>query len=204
MSQIHRGQLALLMGLPQLVLEAANSALQLSEQAASRSHAPGAEASLSSQVLYPARSSVWAYWLLGTAHIDLGHLVEAETFLTQALTRCRQINLVELEPDILLSWARWHRMNALEPIAGAGAREQARECAEEALSIAVRSEYRLKEAEIQNFLAQWDMDMEQVANARKHAERAKQCAWCDGPPHCYRIALDEAEGLLELIESEDL
>jgi hypothetical protein len=26
--------------------------------------------------------------------------------------------------------------------------------------------------------------------------RAKERAWCDGPPHCYRKALDEAEAML--------
>jgi tetratricopeptide (TPR) repeat protein len=186
MSQIHRAQLALLTGVPQLALEVAKAALQLSEQAP-----------LASQVLYPARSSVWAYWLLGTAHLELKHLVDAEAHLTEALTRCRQINLVELEPDILLSWARWHREN--------GAREQARECAEEALSIAVRSKYRLKEAEIHNFLAHCEMDegvgvAKNVAGARQHAEKAKKRAWCDSPPHCYKVALEEAEGLLALID----
>ena len=187
MSLIHRGQLALLTGVPQLALETANLALQVSEQAP-----------LAPPVVYPARSSVWAYWLLATAHLELKHLVEAEAHLTEALTRCHQINLVELEPDILLSWARWHRENE--------AREQARRCAEEALSIAVRSEYRLKEAEIHNFLAQWEMDEgdANAAQARKHAESAKKRAWCDGPPYCYKIALDEAEGLLEWIKSQDL
>jgi tetratricopeptide (TPR) repeat protein len=186
MSQIYRAQLALLTGVPQLALEGARAALQLAEQAP-----------LASQVVYPARSSVWAYWLLGTTLLELKHLVEAEAQLTEALTRCRQINLVELEPDILLSWACWHRESE--------AREQARECAEEALSIAVRSKYRLKEAEIHNFLAHWEMDegvgkAQNAVQARQHAEQAKKRAWCDGPPHCYQVALEEAEGLLALID----
>ena len=33
-------------------------------------------------------------------------------------------------------------------------------------------------------------------NARHHAETAKERAWCDGPPHCYKPALDEAEHLI--------
>ena len=32
------------------------------------------------------------------------YLGDAETYLAKALTRCRRINLVELEPDILLAW----------------------------------------------------------------------------------------------------
>jgi hypothetical protein len=184
LSQIHRAQLALLMGLPQIALQAANKAYELSEHATP-----------SSQVLYPARSSVWVYWLLGTAHVELGQLTDAESFLTEALTRCRHINLVELEPDILLSWARWHRLNeAMKP---------ARECAEEALSIASRSDYRLKEAEIYNFFTHCDMDAGQLDQAREHAQKAQKRAWCDGPPHCYKLALDEAQGLLELIDDQE-
>ena len=33
--------------------------------------------------------------------------------------------------------------------------------------------------------------------ARQHADIARERAWCDGPPHCYKPALDEAEGLLK-------
>ncbi|MBN2129479.1 MAG: hypothetical protein JW741_08280 [Sedimentisphaerales bacterium] len=34
------------------------------------------------------------------------------------------------------------------------------------------------------------------ATAKKHAEIARQHALCDGPPHCYRKALDEADHML--------
>jgi hypothetical protein len=34
------------------------------------------------------------------------------------------------------------------------------------------------------------------ATARQHAEIAKERAFCDGPPHCYKKALDEAEEML--------
>jgi tetratricopeptide (TPR) repeat protein len=181
LSHIHRAQLALLMGMPQLALQSAKLAFDLAERT-----------TLSSRVVYPARSSVWVYWLLGTVHVELEHLVQADRFLGKALTRCRHINLVELEPDILLSWARWHRMS--------GAAKQARECALEALLIASRSEFRLKEADICNFLAHCDMDAANFDTAQKYAEKARQRAWCDGPPHCYKLALDEANGLLELID----
>jgi tetratricopeptide (TPR) repeat protein len=185
LSQIHRAQLSLLKGVPQVALEAAKLASQLSEEALS-----------SPQVVHPARSSVWICWLLGTVHLELGHLADAETHLSEALTRCRQINLVELEPDILLSWARWYRANDDS--------DQAHECAQEALSIAIRSAYRLKEAEVHNFLAHCEMDAGEVGQAREHAQKARERAWCDGPPHCYKLALDEAEGFLELVDSQDL
>jgi tetratricopeptide (TPR) repeat protein len=180
LSQVDRAQLALLMGIPQAALHCAEMAYELAEQAV-----------LSSHIVQPARSLVWVYWLLGVAHVELLHLAEAEVFLGQAITRCRQINLVELEPDILLSWARWQRMS--------GAREQALDCAREALVIASRSAYRLKEAEIHNFLAHCSLDASNFDDARAHADKARERALCDGPPHCYKLALDEADDLLALI-----
>ena len=120
------------------------------------------------------------------------HRLKAEVYLSEALTRCRRINLVELEADILLAWAQWHR----EREEG----EEAKESAEEALSIADRGHYRLKQADIHNFLAQWELDRGSLAPAQQHAEIAKGSALCDGPPHYYKAALDEAERLLQLAE----
>jgi tetratricopeptide (TPR) repeat protein len=149
------------------------------------------ETATSSQSAYQARSLVWVHWLLGAAHLELQELADAEAHLNKALKRCRHINLVELEPNILLSWARWHHLHR--------DREQALESADEALSIATRSEYRLKEAEVHNFLAHLELDAGEGAKAAEHARLAKERAWCDGPPLCYQPALDEAAGLLELI-----
>jgi tetratricopeptide (TPR) repeat protein len=177
-SWLHRAQLALLMTEPQVALDAANSALDLAEQTATPS-----------RFAYSARSFVWSHWLLGSAHLQLQQLADAETHLDEALTRCRHISLVELEPDILLSWARWHHAQ--------GDREPAREYATEALSIASRSHYRLKEAELYSFLAQLSLDADEVEEARECAAMAKEKAWCDGPPHCFGKVLDEAEGILE-------
>lgn len=62
------------------------------------------------------RDFVWAEWLLGTALVALTSelpprrpklLSEAETHLTEVLTRCRRINLVEVEPGVLPAWARF-------------------------------------------------------------------------------------------------
>lgn len=60
-----------------------------------------------------------------------------------------------------------------------------------------RCEYRLKQAEIHNFLACLALDAGDHDAAREHAETARERAWCDGPPHCYKPALDEAEGMLK-------
>jgi tetratricopeptide (TPR) repeat protein len=95
---------------------------------------------------------------------------------------------MEFEPDILLAWARWHR--------AAGHAQEARECAEEALQIANRCEYRLVQADAHNLLARLALDEGDFKEAQKHATIARERAWCDGPPHCYKPALDEAEKLL--------
>jgi hypothetical protein len=133
------------------------------------------------------RDIIQAEWLLGWALTEQSP-AEAETHLTEALTRCRRINLVEFEPNILLAWARWHR--------AAGHASEAREHAEEGLAIADRCEYRLVQADAHNLLARLALDAGDRAEARRLAEIAKERAWCDGPPHCYNPALDEAEELL--------
>ena len=139
-----------------------------------------------------------AEWLLGAALVALASeagveqsktLVEAETHLAEALTRSRRINLVEFEPDILLARARWHRAKGDNP--------RAREDAQEALAIADRSEYRLNQADIHNFLARLSLEEEDLEAARTHAQAAHERAWCDGPPYAYQPALDEAEQLLK-------
>ena len=180
---LYRAQLALLRQEPQAVLEAAQLALQLVE-----------EATDSAPLSYSERNLVWAHWLLGAAHHELGQAVAAEEHLGEALVRCRRITLVELEPDILLTWARWYQAN--------GDRVQAMNSVQQALSIAQRSAYRLKKAEIGNFMARLALDGGNDDEARKEAEAARESAWCDGPPHCYRPALDEAEGLLDLLSSD--
>ncbi len=147
---------------------------------------------------YPVeRDRVRCEWLLGWSKTALASekpkqkvklLEEAEDHLTEALTRCRRINVVDHEPDILLAWARWHRLKGNE--------KEAKGHAEEALSIADRCEYRLKQADIHNFLAQLALDDGDRDNAKKHAEIAKERAECDWPEHYYKPAYEEAERLL--------
>jgi len=85
--------------------------------------------------------------------------------------------------------------------------------ANEALEIAERCEYRLDQAEIHNFVAEWWIQKsvasqqssdktahaEAIAKAKEHAERAKERAWCDGPPYHYKVAYERAESLLKTI-----
>ena len=148
-----------------------------------------------------ARDIIQAEWPLGAALVSLAPgamdeqnktLADAESHLAEALTRSRRINLVELEPDILLAWACWHR-------AKSDAR-QAREVAQEALTIADRSEYRLKQADIHNFLARLSKDAGTTEAARAHAQVARDYAECDGPPHPARAGRHEADQLLKDLE----
>ena len=66
----------------------------------------------------------------------------------------------------------------------------------EALAVADRCEYRLCQADVHNFLAELALDANDAAAAAEHAQTAHERAWCDGPPHCYKPALDRAAALL--------
>ena len=180
----YRALRALLMGDPTAAPDAARRARELAYQQA-RSGKPNQ------------RDLTRAEWLQGAGLVALAaskeakrtqHLNEAEDQLTEALTRCRRINLVELEPDILLAWAKWHHLK--------GDAAQARKDAEEALTVADRCEYRLAQADCHNFLAAFSQHEGDTKAAIEHARTAYERAWCDGPPHCYKPALEEAERLL--------
>lgn len=152
---------------------------------------------------YPVeRNLVRVDWLLGWSLVALAleeqqrrdeRLEDAETHLAEALNRCRQINMIDHEPDILLAWARWHRVK--------GNSDQARAHAVEALSVADRCEYRLCQADIHNLLARLDIEAGDRNSAVKHAQTGYKRAWCDGPPHCYKPALDEADRLLKELKA---
>ncbi|MBU0637229.1 MAG: hypothetical protein KKB50_00035 [Planctomycetes bacterium] len=142
------------------------------------------------------RDMIRAEWLLAAALLacaeqkprDNGTLLdEAATHLRSALVRCRRVNLLEIEPDILLSVARWYRLR--------GDRPQACDNARAALGTAERCDFRLKQAEIHCLLARLALDSGDQAAGRRHAEAARERAWCDGPPNCYKLALEEAAGL---------
>lgn len=116
---------------------------------------------------------------------------ESRLSLMEALNRCRRVNMVDHEPSILLALAQWHHFKA--------DREQARELATDALLLANRCEYRLDQADIHNFLAQLEMEESHTGSAVEHALAAYERASCDGPPHCYKPALEQAAKLLETL-----
>jgi tetratricopeptide (TPR) repeat protein len=136
---------------------------------------------------YTERDVILAEYLLGAAHFMKENLAEAEQHLTEALTRDRKINLVELETDILLEFAKLRFKQNYK--------KEALKHAEEALQIADRCEYRLKQADIHHFLAEYHLDAGDSTKAKAQAETAKERAECG-----YKPALEKAEKLLEEID----
>ena len=57
-------------------------------------------------------------------------------------------------------------------------------------------QFRLQQADIHNFLSEMALAEGDTAAALKHAGIARERAWCDGPPYCYKKALDHAEQML--------
>ena len=135
------------------------------------------------EIDYTERDVIQVEYLLGAAYLMKGNIVEAEKHLNDALIRDRKINMVDLEPDILLEFAKLrfktnHKKEALK-------------FAVEALQIADRCEYRLKQADIHNFLAEFYLDAGDLEKAREHGEIAKERAECG-----YMPALEKAEKML--------
>jgi tetratricopeptide (TPR) repeat protein len=130
-----------------------------------------------------------AEWLLGASYLAKGGLKEAEEHLSEALVRDRRINLVELEPDILLELAKLRFKK--------GDKEEALKLAEEALGIANRSEYRLKQADIHNFLAEFYYKTGDFSKAKEQVEKAKERAECG-----YQPAMKKAEELSKKISQQ--
>ncbi len=114
---------------------------------------------------------------------------EAEKHLNEALIRDRKINLVEFEPDILLELSKLRFKQNRKP--------EALKLAQEALQIADRCEYRLKQADIHNFITEFYLDAGDLANARQHGESAKERAECGYVP-----AMEKAEKLMKEIDSK--
>jgi tetratricopeptide (TPR) repeat protein len=133
------------------------------------------------------RDIIQAEYLLGTAYRMKGDTTDSEKHLNEALTRDRKINLVEFEPDILLEFTKLRFKE--------NRKEEALKFAEEALQIADRCEYRLKQADIHNFLAEFYMGAGDLEKVREHGEIAKERAECG-----YKPALEKAKKILNEIE----
>lgn len=143
------------------------------------------------------RDTLLAKWLLGWSLVASAgkrkcqraeYLAEARQHLDEALEGCRRIGLVELQPDVLLSLARWY--------CAEGDRDHAVEDAMQALDIADCCGYRLKQIEIHVFLAHLAMSDGDRKTARAEVKIAKGLASCNGSGCCHKPALDQAMRLL--------
>jgi tetratricopeptide (TPR) repeat protein len=135
------------------------------------------------------RDYVRTHWLLGAAYRVAGEMDEAESHLNESLERCRRINNVESEANILIDLARL-RMATAAP-------NDALRLAEEALLIADRCGYVLQGADAHLVLAKLAKDRGDVKELHAHATEALRLATCDGPPdYTYKAAYDEATALL--------
>jgi tetratricopeptide (TPR) repeat protein len=133
------------------------------------------------------RDRIRAEWLLGAGYLAKEDLKEAEEYLNEALVRDRRINMVDLEPDILLELAKLRFKQ--------GHKEEAEKLAKEALGIADRCEYRLAQADIHNFLAEFYLDAKDFSKAKEHVEKAKERAECG-----YQPAMKKAEELSQKLQ----
>ncbi len=143
------------------------------------------------------RDIVRAEWILGLAYTRLASqeagpaqelLEKAELHLSDALHRCRQIDMVDYEADLLLAWAKLYYAK--------GQKLQAKDHAIEALAIANRSDFRVLRADIYNLLAKLELEKGNRETVVVYARSAYQDAICDGPPYCYKVALEETAQLL--------
>jgi hypothetical protein len=165
---------------PESIMKKAHRTLELIEEAARESRPV-------------ARYFVHAHWLLGVSYCLNGQHDLAATYLIDALTRCRAINVVIDESDILHDLARLRYEQEKY--------EEAKSIAEEALYITERCGYVLQGADINLFLAQYALEQEKdKAKAKEYAESALRLATCDGPPYYYKVAYEEAERKLEKLK----
>ena len=132
------------------------------------------------------------------------YLEKAEKHLSESLRRCRAINLVEMEADILLENSKL--------LHAQGEHEEALRLAHEALTITERSGYVLQGADVHIWLAELALEglkveglqVENKELAREYAEKALQLAHCDdGPPYHYKVAYEEAQKLLKKLEKRE-
>lgn len=157
-------------------LVAANQAMQLANETA---HKQGNFA----------RDYVRSYWLFGAANRVNGNIEEADRYLSDALTRCRGISLVNIEANILLELAQLQLAMSKQG--------EALHLAQEALSISKRCGYVLQETDTHLFLGQMALDNGDIQTGLLHAREARTLATCDGiPNYTYKAAYDEAGALL--------
>lgn len=136
------------------------------------------------------RQNIQAHWLLGAACRAARQYDEAGHHLSEALERCRRINLIDKEANILVDLARLRAVT--------GDQMEARRLGEESLYITERSGYVLQGADAHLELARIALVNNDKVTAKHHAQQAEKLAYCEGPPdYTYKAAYDEALVLLK-------
>lgn len=115
----------------------------------------------------------------GEAALGLHDFDAADERLHHALTRARQVNLVEEELPALVALAELRRQQ--------GKPHEAREFLADVWDAAERGPYPLFHADACNVLAQIERDAGNLEQAV--ATQAYRLAWCDGPPFAYHWGL---------------
>lgn len=133
---------------------------------------------------------VVAAWALGLAYLSAGDSGRASRYLDSAATLSEATGYKELKSDIMIAKARC-LLYAKQSIS------VVLEAAKNALSVASDCGYRLKEAEIQNFLAALSLEHGDSSVAEQYARAAHQSSLCDGPPHWYKRVFKESESVLD-------
>ncbi len=127
---------------------------------------------------------IYAARVQGAAALGLGNFVAADELLHHALTRARQVNLVEEELPALIALAELRRQQ--------GKLDEAREYLDAVWDGAARGPYPLYHADALNVLAQLERELGHREAAIAAATAAYQKAWCDGPPYAYHFGLTNA------------
>jgi len=191
----YRSLRALLMDEPKEALEAAKKAIEMAIE----------WQKITGRANPNPRDLIQANWLIGASYVAMGDAKSAEAPLNYAITECRKINLVELEAAILLEMAKLEylkvkpQMNAderrLENI-GVYLRSSAVKLAEEALEIATRCDYVLQQADIEEFLCEYYLAIDDKKTAKEHLDKCLECC-----THCWRYS--EKEPDFDYIKKED-
>jgi tetratricopeptide (TPR) repeat protein len=110
-------------------------------------------------------------------------LEAAERCINESLCRCRSVNLVELEPDILVTHARleWAKISSQSEEMRSDSLPSIEKTLEEAQEIAQRAGYRLKLADLHLFCGQVLLELKEKTtllglNAYDHLQKTKEYA----------------------------
>ena len=141
------------------------------------------------------RDFIIAACVQGAAALGLGDFAVADERLHHALTRARQVNLVQEELPALIALAELRRRE--------GKPGEARELLDDVWDGAERGPYPLHHADACNVLAQLEGDAGNTDAAIAAATHAYRLAWCDGPPFAYHWGLEAARKHLRELKAPE-